>query len=477
MNARISFFLLPFLLLPFLSREEAQEAKPKSEPPNIILIVADDLGLYDLGCYGNDIIETPRIDSLAANGIRFTKAYAATPICSPSRAAIVTGLHPARMSLTEHIRGFPPPDPCWPVLPPRSMQRLPLAYTTIAEVLKENDYQTSYIGKWHLGGGAYAPPAHGYDVSYAAGGQGLPSSFFPPYFNGNPFPELFSIAGGDDYLTDALGTLAIHALPETQESPFFMHLNFYSPHVPIEGKPELVEKYEDIIGDDPDALPRPQYAAMVESIDQQVGRLVDTLEARGMLDNTIILFSSDHGALTVEEVPAFSAHTPPTDSGPLRAGKGYLYEGGVRIPLIVYAPVRYTAAIEDYPVMNTDFFSTLTHLGESPQSSLDGLPIPALTGAPEVERSLYFHYPHFSPQGGWPGGVVLNGEYKLIQRYSDVDSVRLYNLAADPGEQLDQSELDPTKVQELQELLEEWKSYSGARPMKPNPDYVVEDCN
>lgn len=458
------------------SERENNELPLMTERPNIILIVADDLGTYDLSCYGNEIIQTPNIDALAFEGIRFTKAYAASPICSPSRAAIQTGLHPARISLTEHIRGFPPVDPCWPRTPPKSMQRLPYAYKTIGEAVKQNMYETIYVGKWHLGGNNYGPVNHGYDVSFAAGGQGLPASFFPPYFNNNPYPELNTIAGSDNYLCDALTTLAIHALPD-DEAPFFMNLHYYAPHVPIEGPPDLVEKYEDILGNNPDTLPRPHYAAMVEAIDRQVGRLVDSLEQRNLLDNTIIIFTSDHGALTVEEVAGFDQHTPPTTNGPLRDGKGYLFEGGVRVPLIISSPARFDPLVDDYPTINTDLFPTITHLACMPEGTLDGLPIPSVTGTTPVNRNLFWHYPHYSPQGGHPAGVVFDGQHKLIEWYSDVDSMYLFDLLMDEGESNNTVQDQAALAASLRQALQEWRVSVGAREMGINEGYDPEDCN
>ncbi|MEM1359228.1 MAG: sulfatase [Bacteroidota bacterium] len=467
--------LLLFLSLLLVAPEEQLPKALADDRPNIILIVTDDLGLYDLGCYGNQVIETPRLDALAAGGIRFTRAYCAAPICSPSRAAIQTGLHPARIGMTEHLRGTPGPRDCQPLIAPKNAIRLAYAYQTVGEVMQALDYSTIYIGKWHLGGQNYDPTFHGYDESYAAGGQGLPRSFFRPFFNGNPFPELDNIAGGDDFLTDAIATLAINALP-TDGEPFFMDVNFYSPHVPIQGPPDLVSKYEALIGDDPDALPRPHYAAMVERIDQQVGRIVDTLSARGLLENTIILFTSDHGALTVEEVPAFAAHTPPTDSGPLRAGKGYIYEGGLRVPLIAYGPTYFGPLVDDYPNVNTDYLPTIAALAGGNDVRPDGQPIPSLTGAPETDRALYWHFPHYSPQRGAPAGAIIDGDDKYIEWYSDVDTSYLFQLNEDPGEAMES--LDPTnaRARELRDKLTAWRDSIGARFMTPNPDFDGSDC-
>ncbi len=472
----ISLLICVFLLSTGSSVESDQWVDLIQKRPNIVLIVCDDLGRYDLSAYGNPVIQTPRIQHMADEGIKFVNAYVAQAICSPSRAAIQTGLNPARIGLTAHISGNPPTDPCWPRVPPKSMQRLALAYETLGEAMQDRSYRTMYVGKWHLGGGNYKPNNHGYDVSYAAGGRGLPDSFFPPYFNGGLFPELRDLAPDDTYLTDALTTLAIRSLPQDTSQRFFLNLNYYSPHVPIEGPPELVEKYETILGDNPDTLPRPHYAAMVERIDQQVGRLIDTLRSKLLLDNTVIIFTSDHGALTVEEVPQFAAHTPPTRSGEYRDGKGYLYEGGLRVPLIVYSPGFFTSQVDSFFTINTDWMPTLTNLAGSQVASPDGVAIPSITGEPAPDRDLFWHYPHYSPQRGQPGGVVIDYPYKLIQWYSDVDSSYVFDLESDPGETTDISDNVPDTKAALIENLEKWKSSIGAREMLLNPAYDPENC-
>ena len=474
------FLLLPLAVLVYaFCRPVTKATRALENPPNIILIVTDDLGLTDLGVYGNDFIETPRLDALAANGLLYTQAYAAAPICSPSRAAIQTGLYPARIAMTEHTRGTPPVDPCQPVIPPKSAGRLAFVYTTLGESLLEAGYHTHYVGKWHLGSFNHVPINQGYQTSLAAGGQGLPASFFPPFFNNNNYPEL--VATGEPYLTDALTTLALETIPDgPTDTPFFLDLNYYSPHVPIEGPPELVAKYEALAPADPDFLPRPEYAAMVERIDQQVGRLMDSLDARGLLDNTLVLFTSDHGPLTVEEVPAFAQHTPPTTAAPYREGKGYVYEGGLRVPLIAHWPAMLEPAVVETPNTNLDYLPTFAALAEAPLPDLlDGEAIPSITNGPAlpIERSFYWHFPHYSPQRGQPAGMLRRGDYKLIQWYSDVDSISLYNLAEDVGETTNLADTEPDLAASLLADYESWKVEVGARPAIDNPAFNADDCN
>jgi arylsulfatase A-like enzyme len=422
--------------------------------PNVILIVADDLGWFDLGAYGNDFIETPNLDRLAAQGIRFTNGYASAAICSPSRSTLLTGLHPIETNITEHIHGNGPPRPGEALRTPPVSQQLDLSYRTTGEYFKSRDYATAYIGKWHLGGRQYHPENRGFDLTYGAGANGLPQSFFYPFFPPGQFNRLKEQTGEGDYLTDILTDKALEFIEDHRDSAFFLNLNFYAPHVPIMGKEELVEKYRRKRAANPgDTLPDVVYAAMVEAIDQNVGRVLDRLDELGLADNTLLIFTSDNGGLHVEEVPAFAAHTPPTDNGILRAGKGYLYEGGTRVPFIVRWPERVSGGRSlDTPVIGQDIVDAFRDLeGMSP-----------LFGDARPERLLLWHAPHYTPQGGKPASSLRQGEYKLVYDY-ETETSALFNLTSDPGETNDLAASEPERTAELTRLLQSRLADMGAQ--------------
>lgn len=447
--------------------------QPEKTKPNIIVIVADDLGWSDLGSYGNTFIETPNLDAMAADGMRFTNAYAAASLCSPSRASLMTGLHPVTVNITEHIHGNQPAGPNQKLSTPPIDQALKLEYRTIAEALKEARYHTAFIGKWHLGGGEFAPQHQGFDLNIAGSFHGLPQSFFYPFFGEGSKPELEAISGEGDYLTDVLTDRALDYLSARKDSSFFLYLSYYSPHVPIEGKPELVEKYQKKRGNAPDSLlPNVHYAAMVESIDQNVGRVREKLKELGIDKNTLVVFTSDNGGLTVREVPAFAKHTPPTTNEPLRAGKGYIYEGGIREPFIVDWPAVVPAGRNsNVPVIGQDLFNTLMEATGLEERTDDGISIlPVLKGQEIAERNLYWHMPHYSPQGGRPASAIRSGDYKLIQFYED-ERLELYNLAEDSGEQKNLAETENEKTRQLYRELNDWKKHMNANEPVPNPNY------
>ncbi|WP_235296934.1 sulfatase-like hydrolase/transferase [Portibacter marinus] len=434
----------------------------------IILIVADDLGARDLACYGNTFIDTPHLDSLARLGAKVENAYASGPICSPTRASILTGLAPARIGMTEHLRGEPPVLPSQRLIPPANVSGVAKELPTIAKMFKNENYKTAIVGKWHLGGGDQNPDQYGYDYTYASSWPGLPPSYFYPFWNNNVFPELVADADEGDYLTDVLGDEAVQYINENQEDPYFLHLNFYSPHVPIMAKPELLAKYDSLRALNPsEKFPNPHYAAMVESIDINVGKIMDRLTSLGQMENTLVVFTSDHGGLHVEEVPDFAQHTPPTDNGELRAGKGYLYEGGIRVPWIMNHNIL--EGMNNPPIASADLFNVFAELINSEQRTVDGADLTTLsTFNSENPRALHWHFPHYSPQHGRPASTIIKGEYKFIRHYEG-DFEELYKFQE--GERFNRSHLEPEIRQELSEELDLWLEKVGASSVENNADY------
>jgi arylsulfatase A len=443
---------------------------------NIVLILADDLGRNDIAPYGQRFIETPNLSRMAAEGIRFTNGYAAAPLCSPSRASIITGNNPARINLTEHLHGYSAPGPKQKLVTPRIETGLPPALVTIPEALKPAGYATAHFGKWHLGSGVSSPAAQGFDVVYGGGAEGLPKTFFYPFFNGQPYKDLLADTKQGDYLDDALTTKALAYMQQKKDSSFFVSLNFYAPHVPIEGKPALVRKYaakRKATGYS--GLPEDEYAAMVESLDANVGRVMQFLQESGLDKNTIVIFTSDNGGLHVQEVPAFARHTPPTSNAPLRGGKGYLYEGGIREPWLVWMPLLVKKGrTEETLVTTDDVFNTCMQLAGLKMQSPDGLGLlPLFQGGRLPERNYYLHFPHYSPQHGKPGAVIRRGNYKLIEWYED-GKLELYDVVNDEGETKDLALQKPELVKELKAALYAWRNSIGAKMPAPNPLYKPE---
>ncbi len=468
----IKICLLLFTVV-LLSCSNLKISKITSKPKNIVLIVADDLGWTDLACYGNKFIETPNLDALAKRGILFKNAYAAAPLCSPTRASIITGNNPARINLTEHLHGYTPASNKQKLITPKIITGLPPQLTTIAEALKANNYATGHFGKWHLGTGESSPAANGYDVVYGGGAEGLPKTFFYPFFWGKPYKDLLADTKEGDYLDDALTTKALSFIGDKKDSKFFISLNFYAPHVPIEGKPSLVKKYEDKRAKtNYKGLPENEYAAMVENIDYNVGRVIKYLEDNNLMENTVIMFTSDNGGLTVEEVPAFAKYTPPTTNSPLKGGKGYLYEGGIREPFIyVYPNARETNIVDNETIITTDdIFNTCMQFAGVAKSSPDGMSIFENLNKKNKSRTLYWNFPHYSPQHGLPGAAIRQGDYKLIEWAESGETV-LYNLRQDIGETTNIAAQNPVLTKQLKEKLARWKKDIGAKETTLNPNY------
>ncbi|MEL6557472.1 MAG: sulfatase-like hydrolase/transferase [Bacteroidota bacterium] len=437
------------------------------QSPNIVLIVADDIGQQDLAIYGNTFTETPQLDALANTGALFTQGYAAQPICSPTRASIITGSYPARVGMTAHLGGGNSASSTREVIPASSSSGIPNSFPALASMLKSQGYETAHLGKWHTGG---SPNQFGYDLVF--GGGALPNTYYYPFFNGNPFPELLSYAKEGDFLTDVLTDRAMDFITDQQNETFFLHLNYYAPHVPIEGREDLVEKYLSKADQSENhEFPNPHYSAMVEGIDENVGRLVAHLKSLNLYENTLIVFTSDNGALHVEEVPQFAQHTPPVTNRPLRAGKGHMYEGGTLVPYIFAGYTVKTGQVVTTPVISNDFFNTFAALAGSSESTADGQNIyPLAQGETITDRNLYWHYPHYSPQSGKPMSTIVAGDYKLL-KWAERDRIELFDLQADASENFNLVKIQPGIADSLENLLEGWLDDIGAIRAQTNPNY------
>ncbi len=435
---------------------------------NIVVILADDLGWADLGCYGSTFHHTPNLDKLADGGMRFTNGYASCPVCSPTRAALLTGKAPARLGLTDWLPGRPD-RPDQPLARPPLPQQLSLEETTLAATLKRAGYATGHIGKWHLGGKGFGPREHGFDVNIAGDQAGSPLSYFAPFRDKDRFMPGLETAPAGEYLTDRLAREAERFIEASKDGPFFLSLCHYAVHIPMQARADRMKKYarKPIPGRQSNAI----YAAMLESLDDSVGRVVQTLDRLKLSDRTLIVCTSDNGGLSVQEGP----NTPPTINAPLREGKGYLYEGGLRVPLIVNWPgvvkPRSTTAV---PVITHDLYPTLLEAcGVKPAGSLDGVSQVALLRGGEAARreALYWHYPHYSNQGGQPGGAIRMGALKMIEFYAD-GRRELFDLTNDPGENRNLAAARPEDVKRLAARLAAWRKGVGAKMPRPNPDYL-----
>lgn len=415
-----------------------------AERPNVVLIVGDDLGVNDLSCYGRKDQPTPNLDALAARGTRFTTAYAAQTVCSPTRAALMTGKSPARLKLTTFLPGRGN-APSQKLLQAEIRRQLPLEETTIAETLKGEGYATGFFGKWHLGGPRFGPKQQGFDVAYEGRAVTTPSA---------------TEGGKGEY------DLTRHAedfLTENKNRPFFLYLCHNSPHIPLAAQPERIAAAQ--------AAFNPLYSAVIATLDDAVGRVVAKLDALGLAEKTLVVFTSDNGGLHVPE----GLNTPATHNSPYRAGKGFVYEGGLRIPLIVRWPGKVPAGrTVGAPVISTDWTPTLRELcqvGKAPAEPLDGVSLAGLLlGGELAHRPLFWHFPHYANQGSRPSGAVRDGNWKLVEHYED-GAVELYDLARDPGETKDVAASEPTVVCYLQSKLEVWRKNVNAEKNARNPEF------
>jgi len=503
------------------------QCKPKEEktekPMNVVFFLVDDLGWSDIGCYGSSFYETPNIDRFAKDGVRFSSAYAACHVSSPSRASIMTGMYPASINLTDWLPGRRD----FPFQKLKNVpieQHLPYDGATIPAILQENGYRTALLGKWHLGEDSASTARQGFDMHTPSGwNKGWPNkSYFSPY-------GLEGLEDGPEgeYLTDRLTDEALKYMEENKDQQFFLYLSHFATHDPIEGRPDLVEKYRKklaqipkpqgpdfVMEGNPDNAPgeiQPvksyegyrifpdrtvqvkqhqdniEFAAMVESMDESLGRVLNKLKELGIEDNTIVIFYSDNGGMgaanfynpdrVIKEKNLDKAFS--SSNLPLRGAKGWLYEGGIRVPLIVKWPGKSLQGVVcDVPVTGPDFLPTiLDMLGIPEQSKVksDGVSFaPLLTGESKINRdAIFWHFPHYSNHGMQsPGGAVRCGDYKLLEYYEN-NTVQLFNLKNDMGEQYDLASSEPEKVNELREMLHNWRKQVNAKMMEPNPDYKI----
>ncbi|NOY81313.1 MAG: sulfatase [Kiritimatiellaeota bacterium] len=458
--------------------------------PNILFILMDDLGYTDLSCYGSSFYETPVLDRLACEGMRFTDGYASCPVCSPTRASVMTGKYPATVGITNWIPG----EPRGRLLSVPYLHELPHGEVTIAQALKEAGYRTFHVGKWHLGGEGHYPEDFGFDANVAGCEWGNPrKGYFSPWHIPN-----FEDGVEGEYLTDHLTDRAIELIRGAGPRPWFLHLSHYAVHTPIQAPAELVRKYEDKarrLGlDTRQALvegeyfptvhlknrrvmrrviqSNPVYAAMVENFDTNIGRVLTAIEELGMTEDTLVVFTSDNGGLS-------TAEGSPTSNAPLAEGKGWMYDGGVREPLLVRWPrVVRPGSVCETPVTTPDFYPTFLEaagLPPRPEQHCDGVSLmPLLRGHAGLDRdAIFWHYPHYSNQGGTPGCSVRCGDWKLIEFFED-GHLELYNLRDDISEDHNLAADRPVLVRELHDRLVAWREQVHGLIPEPNPNYAEE---
>ena len=490
-------------------------------PPNIVFFLVDDMGWSDVGVFGSTFHDTPHIDGLAEQGVRFTNAYAATHVCSPTRASLLTGKYPARLRLTDWLPGRRE-HAFERLLSAEKLAALPLDEVTLAEALKEHGYSTAIFGKWHLGTDEAGPLHQGFDVQVPDFPGSTPrGGYFPPYL----MEGLVVEGEEDEYLTDRLTDFAVEFIERSHDDPFFLYLSHFAVHDPIEGRPDLVLKYREkaarteppagpafLLEGNPDRseplsrtqlnalLEQPshqghsvlpegtvkikqhqdnvEFAAMVTAVDDSLGRVLGTLDELGLTENTIVVFYSDNGGMAAANLGNPARKIPPdlldvayaTSNLPLRGAKGWLYEGGIRVPLIVRWPgAGQSGAVRDEPVISPDFYPTLLEMAglpARPDQHVDGVSFAAALKGEAFDRgAIYWHFPHYSNHGMQsPGGAIREGDYKLLE-YFENGTTQLFDLGSDPGEQQDLAAERPDKADELLERLRSWReSVSAAMP-------------
>lgn len=463
-------------------------AQKSNTPPNIILILADDLGWADLSSYGSTFYETPFLDQLVKTGMKFTNAYSTSPVCSPTRASLMTGKYPTKTGVTDWIPGRSEDGKIRDyekIKTPATAFQLPLEEKTIAEYALENGYQTFFAGKWHLGEEEkYWPQHQGFQTNIGGWSKGAPTGklndstggFFPPYKN-----PLLSDGPKDEYLTDRLTNECIQFLENKSDKPFFLMYSLYAVHNPMQAPKALIQKYQakqkqlglndqqrfakDEEWMKPEAgwkrrmiQDNPVYAAMIENMDWNIGRLLNKIKALNIDDNTIVVFTSDNGGLS-------TAEGSNTVNSPFRSGKGWLYEGGIRVPFILYWKGKIMAgSTVDLPVTIADLYPTLASVINTQYKKeplIDGEDIFPMIQQGNKKRTLYWHYPHYSNQGGKPGAAIRSGDYKLIYHYED-QSVELFDLANDVAEKNNIAAENKALSVQLKKQLMSWLNQAGA---------------
>ncbi len=434
-------------------------ALPRGSAPNLVLIVADDLGWRDLGCYGNPYFVTPNLDRLATEGARFTDAYAASPVCSPTRASILTGRYPVRHGVTDWIPGRPSHEK-GPIRTPRTRSELPLGEVTLAELLKAAGYRSAAIGKWHLGGKGFSPREQGFDLNLGGTSSGSPPRAAQPYFGPWELPDLVGAPG--EFLTERLTREACTFIRQSRSTPFFLYLAHFAVHIPLNARPESIERHRGKAG----GRYNPVYAAMVESLDESVGEVLKAIDEAGLRDRTMVMFTSDNGGLRFEG----TSKEPVTDNSPFRAGKGHLYEGGIRVPFLVRLPgVVKAGSVIAAPVSSVDIVPTFCELAGIRAGRVDGVSLmPLLRGGSLATRPLFWHYPHYSNQGGEPASAIRLGLWKLIDFY-DSPRRELYQLGNDPGERTNLVEREHAVTRRLTARLHQWLQETKAVLPRRNP--------
>lgn len=479
-------FSLTHLLIFFFHGLKAEKR------PNVVVFFVDDLGWTDLGYAGSDFYETPHIDRLAADGLRFTQAYSACTVCSPSRAALLTGQYPARLHLTDFIPGHPIQNT--PLCMPDWTQRLNLEEVTIAELLQEAGYHTAHLGKWHLtprvrtaesnNAGDFPefyPDRQGFDYNIGGCEYGAPGSYFWPYGRGptiearknnNIFKTLPPSGHGEGaYLTDHLADEAVRLVKQFDDDPFFIYFSFYNVHTPLQARPDLLKKYQAKLKKHSGIRhDNPVYAAMIESVDEAVGRVLRQLEEQGVSERTLVIFSSDNGGLRPQA----------TTNLPARQGKGSIYEGGTRVPAILKFPGRIEpGGLSEEPVITMDFFPAILEVTGVPlppslENKVDGRSLVPLMENPRYGRlnrdALFWHYPHYHMGGAIPYSAVRMGDWKLIQRHHG-SLPELYDLSADIHEDSNLALLEPVRTAEMMKRLKDWRTSVGAQMPTVNPGY------